>query len=476
MKFSIVQGLNAGRAKVISCTSLENVYPEIEIAERSKNIKALIGTPGYTDVGESFTSGSNRGVYVTSTDRMFVIVSNKLVEMSTSEVFTTRGTIGTSSGQCNMTDNGTQLFITDGTNGYILTLATNVLAEITDGDFPSNPTKCLFTEGYFLVMEGESGRVWFSASYDGTSWDALDFFTAEYSQDNLQGIIKTSNGTLFLIGKQSTELWQSTGNADLPWQRVSGSVKEIGCIAPDSIASNGSQVAWLGNGVLGYGSVYVGSGYDVQKVSTPAIEYIITNLTSDISDAVAFMYSDETHNFYVVSFGSEKTLVFDLATNEWHIRGTLNVETGLNARQFAQGYGFFNGKHYVGHYQNANIFSMSLDVYDEDGNDIKRVIVTNHINNENKLLRHKRFEIDMEKGVGNVGESDPQIVLQISSDGGHSFSSEAWASASKTPGSVGEYTVRTKWQRLGQARDRVYKLTSSSDTKFIIAGCWIEAY
>lgn len=423
MIFDIVHGTNKGRAKIISCTDLINFYPEVEDGEKAKFIKALIPCPGYRLAVNAHTEGRGRAIDTISTDRLFTIVANKLVEISTAEAATERGTLSTSVGFCTMCDNGTQLMITDGTYGYIYNLSTNSLSTITDTDFPGSPTHCIFSDGYFLTNSSGTGKFYFSSSYDGTAWDALDFATAEYSADALQGIAKTSNGTIWMIGKQSLELWQNVGTADLPWRRIQGGNKEIGCHAPHSIATNGSQVFWLGSGQFGYGVVFMGNGFDVTRISTHAIEYQIKQL-ADIDEATAFCYADEGHSFYVISFSSEKTFVFDLSTGQWHVRGSYSSLTGYNIRQFAQGCAFFNGKYYVGSYLNGNVYEMDLDTYTEGGEIIKRVIETNHISSENRLLRHKRFAVDVEKGTGIESDIEPTMMLQFSDDGGHTWSNE----------------------------------------------------
>lgn len=473
MVLNIVQGTHKARAKVVSVRDLQNFYPEVYDDGKAKSIKALIGCPGYRLAATAYGEGGGRGVWVTSTERFFTIIYNKLVEMHADETVTVRGTVNTSIGMCNFADNGTQILIVDGTYGYIYDLSTDTLTQITAEGFPANPTHCLFTDGYFLVSSFGSGQFYFSASYDGTSWNALDFATAEYSSDTLQGIVKTSNGTVWMIGKQSVELWANAGDINLPWRRISGAVHEIGCVAPYSIATNGGQIFFLGNGKNGYGSVFMGTGYDVQRISNPATEYQIKQLTG-IQTAVAFTYTDESHSFYVVSFADELTLVYDITTREWHTRGTYNSGTGTNIRQFAQGYGFFNGKHYVGSYLNGNIYEMSLDVYDEGGEEIKRVIVTGHINSENKMLRHISLELDFEKGIGLVGSAAPQIMLQYSNDGGHTWSSEGWTDAAKSAGAIGEFTVRALWRRLGAARDRVYRIVCSDPVKWVISNAFAE--
>jgi hypothetical protein len=469
MRYDIVHGTNSGRAKIISPVELVNFYPEMEDGEKAKYVKALIGCPGYNSVVTAYTEGYCRALYATSTDRLFAIISNKLIEISTSETATVIGTLNTSYSNCVMCDNGSQLLIVDGSNGYICTLATGAFATISGTSLPTDPTHCIFTDGYFLVNSSTTGKFNFSASYDGTSWAALDYATAEYSPDYLIGLAKTSNGTIWMIGKQSLELWNNVGVANLPWRRIQGSVKEIGCIAPYSIASNGNNVFWLGNGLNGYGAVFMGVGYDVVRISTPAIEYQIKQL-SNINEANSYTYIEEGHQFYVINFTSEKTFAYDLTTGQWHIRASWNSLTGQNIRNMSQYCAFFNGKNYVGSYKNADIYEMSLDIYDEDGTSIVGKIVTPDISNENELLFHSSLVIDMEKGVGLSGESDPVIMMKYSNDGGYTWSNIR----SSSPGGIGEYSARVIWRRLGSARNRVYEITMSDPVKRVISSAFIK--
>ena len=64
---------------------------------------------------------------------------------------------------------------------------------------------------------------------------------------------------------------------------------------------------------------------------------------------------------------------------------------------------------------------------------------------------------------------DPQCMLRWSDDGGHTWSSEHWASMGK----IGEYGYRTFWRRLGMTvklRDRVYEISGTDPVKIAILG------
>jgi len=62
-------------------------------------------------------------------------------------------------------------------------------------------------------------------------------------------------------------------------------------------------------------------------------------------------------------------------------------------------------------------------------------------------------------------------MLDFSNDGGHTWSSESWALADNIAGSIGEYKTRVKWNRLGSARDRIFRVKMTDPVKTV----WIDA-
>jgi hypothetical protein len=55
-------------------------------------------------------------------------------------------------------------------------------------------------------------------------------------------------------------------------------------------------------------------------------------------------------------------------------------------------------------------------------------------------------------------------MMRYSKDGGHTWSTELWA----TMGAIGNYLTRCIWQRLGRARDWVFELAISDPVKVVI--------
>ena len=95
---------------------------------------------------------------------------------------------------------------------------------------------------------------------------------------------------------------------------------------------------------------------------------------------------------------------------------------------------------------------------------IRRLRQSPHLTDEQTWLFFSSFQLDLETGRGaTTGQGrDPQIMLQWSNDGGHTWSDEAWVSA----GLQGQYTWRALWGRLGKSRDRAWRITMTDPV------CW----
>jgi hypothetical protein len=119
---------------------------------------------------------------------------------------------------------------------------------------------------------------------------------------------------------------------------------------------------------------------------------------------------------------------------------------------------------------------LDWDTYKDDGNNIIATRVTDSIcDKENrKRIVINRLEVECEAGVGLSGSatgSDPQIMLRVSKDGGHSWGNERWRSMGK----IGEYKQRAIWNRLGVARDWRFQLSISDPIKRVILTAFVDA-
>jgi hypothetical protein len=397
-------GTYTGRSIAVDSQSTMNFYPEIN-DPGSKSKLSLIGTPGLRlFVTITGINGNCRGMYATGGDRLFAVVGNKLVEVNKSGTFDVRGTLSTLYGQVvfsenvNLTTNTTQLMLVDGTSGYIFELSTNSFAAIADGDYLVG-THVIYKDSYFIQNVSGTNKFIFSAQYDGTTWDALDYYPAEGSSDNVDAVSKINN-EIWLFGSKSIEIWYTTGDSADPFARVNNAFIDIGINAKYSIGTINNTIFWLGSNSQGNNVVWMSNSYIPQRISTHSIEYLIGTFP-DNSDAIGYCYQQEGHYFYVLSFQSgNKTLVYDMTTQLWHERGYLNENTGDNDRHLGICQSFWNGKNIIGDYRNGNIYYFDLDCYTDNGNLIKRWRTSPHYHNNRKRLFFKELEIDLERGVG----------------------------------------------------------------------------
>ncbi len=468
MQIPFVGPAYTDRSVNVNAQRCVNLFPEINDAGGKNNV-VLYGTPGL-ELFVNVSANPVRGMYAFK-DYLYVVSYNKFYEIRADGVVTEKGTLSTTSGRVSMADNGNQLMIVDGAYGYIYDASNNTFQQIGDPDFPG-ANQVVFLDGYFIINKPNTGSFMISALYDGTSWNALDIATAEGDPDNLVALVN-DHRQLWLFGKYSTEVFYNSGNADFPFERISGVFIEWGCVAPWSVAKLDNSIFWLAQNKYGQGVVVRADGYQPRIISTRAIEYQIAQY-STISDAFAFAYMDEGHAFYVLTFPTgNATWVYDAATGMWHERSSYNV-----GRWRVESYAYFNGFHMVGDFSNGNIYKMKMDVYSENGATIERIRTTRHIFDGDYVnVFHHRLQVDMETGVGLASGqgSDPQAMLDWSDDGGHTWSSEVWGGIGSVPvGGTGEYKKRLVWRRLGRSRDRIYRLKITDPVKVVIIGASLE--
>jgi hypothetical protein len=449
----------------VDCQRCINLYPEIDETGtgKEKEVASLVSTPGlklFATVG----TGPIRGVFASSSGRLFAVSGNQFYEVSSSGVATLRGTIATSSGQVSFADNGIQLVFVDGTNGYVFTLATNAFAAITDEDF-LGADLVTYQDGYFIFNRPGTGYMFFSGLND-TTFDALDFKAAEGSPDVLVSVL--SNGReLWMFGDNTTEIFYDSGDADMPFQRIQGAFVEYGCAAKHSVAKLNNTVIWLGKNALGGGQVFMATGYQPQRISTHAVEQAIQSY-STISDATAYAYQENGHSFYVLNFSvAQTTWVFDMTTNLWHERAYNNQ--GVLERHRASSHAYVFAKHIVGDYLTGKLYELSSAVYSDNGVEIVRRRVTPHLTQELVRIFYNSFQLDIEAGTGLDGVqqgTDPQAMLQFSDDSGRTWSNEKWVSFGK----IGQTKKRALWRRLGSSRDRVFRITITDPVRVTLIG------
>ena len=406
------------RSRPLSAQRLVNLYPE-RAPDAAKSPLALFGTPGLK-LFATAGSGPIRCSHVMA-GTFYVVSGTEVYAIDSAGSATLIGSI-TGSGAASMDDNGTELVIVSGGNGWVYNGST--LTAIADADFPT-VTSVTFLDGYHIFSKDSSGQFVISASYDPTSYDALDFATAEAEPDNLVRVL-TDHQELWLFGEKTTEIWYNSGAAAFPFERISGAFIERGCAAVNSVAKMDNSVFWLGDDLV----VYRAAEYTPQRVSTHPIEGAIATFATP-SVAEGWTYIQDGHSFYVLTF-EEATFVYDAASGLWHERQSYGQKRW---RATCGTYAY--SKTLVGDYDSGNIYELDLNTYQDNGGTILRTAISPPIHADTNRTTMSRFQVEVESGSGlTTGQgSDPQAMLSWSDDGGRTFGQEHWVSL----GAIGAY-------------------------------------
>lgn len=523
-----------GKSRNVSDQILTNLYREIQ-PEGEKNRMAVYPTPGLS-LFQSMGAEPSRGAWQVGT-LLYVVNRNSLYSVNNAGVITNVGTLNTSSGRVDMSDNGSQLLIVDGPNGYIYdmspaapvaiasitrvgttaTLTTSAAHGLTDGadvvvsgatpaqyngtfritvtgsttftyvmasdpgasaapvgsytvsafaqivadGFPGADT-ATFLAGYFIISRPSSGEFYISGLYNGFQWDELDFATAESNPDDLIRVF-ADGGQLMLFGDKTTEAWGNSGAADFPFAVIGGAASEWGLAARWSVAKFDNSVMFLRKNRLGQVQIARQAGYQSIAISTPELDNRINSYAA-VSDATAFSYMIDGHSFYQINFPTaNESWLYDGLSNAWQ-----KVQSGTGRHRAEMQVNFID-RPYVADYENGNIYRLDPSAYTDNGAPIAREMICRHVMTGDWSIFDELW-LEMEAGVGLVSGqgSDPQIMMQVSKDGGHTWSKEVWVSFGK----VGEYRTRAVWRRLGRARDWLFKFRVTDPVKTAFVSAW----
>lgn len=457
----------AGKSLSVTAQRRLNCYYEIRDDSDKANI-VIYGTPGLT-VNRTLTptpNGQIRAVHA-SNNYLYVVAGSYFYKIALDGSTNTVNTslMVSQSGPCTMVDNGVQLLVVDGANGYIQTNLNSpggTFTKIVSAGFPNGCYTATFIAGYFIVENPGTGQFFVSASYDGTTWSALSFATAEQSPDNLVAV-DSINGLLCLFGTQTIEWWQLSGALDFPFSAIPSATQTWGLAAIQSRAHVDNSIIFLAQNQQGQVQFMEFQGYVPFRISNSDIENIINGF-QQTSDAVALSYLIDGHPMYQVTFPSaNRSFLYDALTRMW---SEVQTGTAVQNRHIASFSVVVNGQTLVTDYNSPIIYNLSPNTYTDNGVLIKRQIQTRHLIDDSNVIGIDEIFIDMESGVGlQTGQgSNPQIMLQISKDGGRTWGIERWANL----GLVGEYKRRVHWRRFGSGRDLVYRFTMTDPVKFVV--------
>lgn len=459
-----------------------NWYVEVSQNEGSKTPTALLGTPGLLNL-LTIGNGPLRGCWplpggitaiaVSGAGVFWITIAQAATATSNAVLAATQiGTLQSSTGPAWIRDNGAGgiAVIACGADGYVVNLAAQTVKQITDPAW-LGADRVDFIDGWLVFNKPGSQTFYTSPLYwNGvTAMDGTFFALKDTNTDNLVTHMEHQR-ELWLIGERTTEVWWDAGNAQFPFSRVEGVVLQHGCSSAQSLARIGDSLIWLGKDENGQNVVMRTVGYQIQTVTTIAINHQIASYPV-ISDAVGFAYEEDEHWFYVLNFPTaDATWVWDLSTKMWHQRASYDPAAAAFHRHRSNCYMEFAGMRIVGDYQNGNLYRFSRQIYTDNGAPLVAWRRCPHTwdRDDRERVFHERLQLEFTAGVGlQTGQgSNPQVMLKWSNDGGQTWGNEHWLSI----GMAGQTKHRAIKRRLGEARDRVYDVRFSDPVPRDVVG------
>lgn len=310
--------------------------------------------------------------------------------------------------------------------GHIRVYNGATLATVTFPD-TANVTKIGFISGLYIALRADTDQFYWSAVLDGTSWNALDFATAEGAADNLLDLIVLPD-SMWLFGEETTEAWALSGDADLPFYKIELRSYQKGVIAPGCACELEGKLYWIGQDARPYSD-----GLE------PIADEGLAERIRDSEDVFTFAFTYEGHPIFCVRLDNG-TWGFDVTTRSW-LEFTSYERANWRARcAMTRG-----STVYLGDDELNTIWTFGG--HSESGSVIQHVFTAILPMSGGALLVDN---IGLHANVGRAevlsgSGSEPVIEIRSSRDEGLSWT--PWRP--KALGRMGEYRQRVKWNRFG---------------------------
>lgn len=505
MRVALKSGAYTARSVIANCQRSVNLYGEAN-PEDAPVPFTYYPTPGLRPLSSPSTTGQGRGLYRASNGVLYAVVGNTLYRVGSDWAWTSVGTLsGTFTVPVGMADNQTTLFLTGGAgSGYTVELATNTFAAVADPAFYGSP-RVDFADTYFVFSKPNTGIFYVSDS-NATTFDAL-WFATKIGASDLLVTAAVVHREIWLLGERTTEVWINTGGANFPYEIMQGAFIQHGCAAAYSVAQMGDALFWLSEDQQGGRVIVRGQGYQSQRVSTHAIETAMAGY-SVVSDAVAFTYQQEGHQFYQITFPTaDKTWVLDIVSGQWHERMWLDSD-GREHRHRAIAHAYAYGENVVQDWETGQLYAYDLNTYTDNGAPILRRRGFPHMGKDGGRVFYRQFLADMEVGrdegstlagaggpalgpdvVADTALGPDVIPVFLGVDNGMAYVApsklylrysdtrgETWSNPIEDDfGATGEFYKSIQFQRLGMARDRVFELFWSAPVRTALNGAFVDA-
>lgn len=449
MQIPLGLGYNEHPERFVSVENTLNMQPEASFGGRSPVI--LRSCPGLSQfsVGNTAATEGRGGVFVNNT--LFVVLGKYLYSVDSGGTATQIGRVD-GSGRCGMEATSDEVFIATGGTDYVYDIANGTLA--SESTSP-NSRSLAMVNGRFVKPDPEAtgpsaGRFYWSDVLDGTTWNALNFATAEQKPDRSIAVAGLGN-TLLLFGEETMEPWRGDADGFVP---ITGAAQPFGIAGELALAQADGMVCFLSND----GSVRITNGSRPQRVSTPAVE---AALAAD-SATECCAYKEEGHTVFEFSTAT-KTLCYDHAASQVMGKPVWFEKSTNDSRHKACWYVYGFGKTLAVADDDGKVYELTRSAYP----DARQFTIPHLVDDANRQWsRLDLIELLCRTGSGAIPDNDPQVMLTISRDHGYTWGEERWVGL----GTIGKYNTRARWRRLGRFLQMTLRFRLTDQVDWTVTG------
>lgn len=352
---------------------------------------------------------------------------------------------------------------------YVIDTSDWSYTQVDDPDLqPGNSFDIL--DGYGIVTT-ISGAFQISSLDDFTAWDALEFASNEFQPD-ADVCVAVREGEAVFFGTRSTEWWRNTGDADFAFANGRVAAKEFGCLCAGSVCKVDGTLAFIAHD----GTVRLMRGYEGQEIGIPSVHRAIASVVPSTIRSFTW-WNEAGHKFYALSSPGRWTWVYNLTTGKWHERESKRGGVNLGSWRVGTMQRFLN-RWYAGDIDTGELYEMSPDTFAEGDDPLVMTVQTPPIHGDPQRLQIGRVFLQIIPGVGLATGEDqditPEIMVQWSDNGGHT-----WSSEERIPlGALGDYDKRgvpLSRQGTTTVHGRTYRFSISAAVARAFIGASVEA-
>jgi hypothetical protein len=388
----LVGGSNPDDAEPFSSQEYVNWLPTPAEMPGGRSDWMLKGAPGlqpFVTIADQDRWRQTRNVE----GRFFGVCGQRFVQVNPGGDYDVLGTVPGVS-RCTITHNqianGNEVFIGNGSSGFVWNTVTETFTTITDEGFPGALVADYINQK-IVYLEPLRRFIGCSELADALNHNTLRRIQAEASPDRLRSII-VDHRELWAMGERTVEVFMDAGTTPVPFINKQITIEQ-GCIATHSVCKLDNSVFWLSNN----GKVYRANGYSPQRISTRAMEQKIARC--DMEKAYAFVWEDRGYAVYYLTFPDGETWGYDCAASAragfpvWHKRRSEGMDRWRLSTLTE-----WNGAWYGGEFNSGRLMRLDWDYVKEGSDDLVSIWRPGVLHSEQGRVRLHGVELVFDTG------------------------------------------------------------------------------